>query len=227
MMTSKVHAATMGLLLVVAAPASQAALAADLGGGPPPRDFAPPSRAEVERWSGFYIGATAGYGFGSGRAGGDIGDISFDQDGALGTILAGYNWQRGSTVFGLETDVGTGNLGTSTATAFGTLHSEINAFGSFRARAGLLVSPALLLYGTAGLAWADFNFDITGGASRSETFFGWQAGVGAEFAFSPRVTLRAEYLFTDLSSERVVHSGFNDSYDPDFHTVRAGIAFKF
>ena len=41
------------------------------------------------------------------------------------------------------------------------------------------------------------------------------------------VSLRLEYIYTDLGAERVVHGGQLNSYDPDFHTVRAGIAFKF
>ena len=203
--------------------------AADLGSGPrerPAPDYGTPSLVEVQRWSGFYLGATGGYSFGSGRAGGDIGSSSFDHDGWVATVLAGYNWQIGSTVLGIEADIGTGDFGTNTSTGLGQLGSELNWFGSLRGRAGYLVTPSLLLYATAGLALADMEFTLAG-ASASETFYGYQVGGGAEMALSPRSTLRLEYIYTDLDSEGLSHGALSNTYDPDFHTVRAGIAFKF
>lgn len=226
MMSKTWTACLLALPLLVHAP--QPASAADLGGGPPPpRDFAPPPRSDIERWNGFYLGATAGYAFGSAAASGDIGSFSFDQEGWAGTIFAGYNWQIGQMVLGVEADVGTGDLGSSAETAAGTLQSETNVFGSLRARAGILFSPALLLYATAGLAWADMDFNLTGSSTQSETFFGYQVGGGAELALSSSVGLRLEYIFTDLGSESLTQSGLSNTFDPDYHTVRAGISFKF
>lgn len=212
--------------------AASTALAADLGGRPvrPPRDFAPPyyrPQSNLESWTGFYVGGTLGYGFGEGRTGGDIGRFGLDQDGALGTIFAGYNWQAGRGVFGLEADLGTGGFGSRTSAGLGNLQTEINAMGSFRARAGLLVTPALMLYATGGLAWANMEFGYAGLTKVSDTLFGYQVGAGAEYLMGSNVSLRLEYLYTDLERERVLHSGQTNFYDPDFHQVRAGIAFKF
>lgn len=215
-------AATLGL---------SSAIAADLGGTPvrPPRDFSPPyeRRLDLERWTGFYLGGTLGYGWGDGRTIGDAGAFSFDQQGAIGTILAGYNWQLGRSVFGLEADVGTGQLAARTSTAFGTLEHDLHTMGSFRGRAGFLLTPSLLLYGTAGLAWANMDIGYAGAPQKSDTFFGYQVGTGAELMMTNNVTLRLEYIYTDLERDRVLHSGQANFYDPDFHTVRAGIAFKF
>lgn len=205
--------------------------AADLGGErtgrgghyPPPPD----NYLEIERWTGFYLGGTLGYGWGDGRTSGDIGSFPFEQSGTIGTIYAGYNWQLGRTVLGLEADIGTGDFGTSETTPSGALKSSLNALGSFRGRAGFLVSPALLIYGTAGLAWADMDFQMVGDKARSETFFGYQVGIGAELMVSNNVTLRLEALHTGFDSERVVHSGMTNGFEPDFDTVRAGISFKF
>lgn len=224
-----------GLLACALAGAAVAAgpvRAADLGGAPvrPPRDFAPPyyeQRSEFERWTGLYVGGTLGYAFGDARARGDIGNFPFEQEGAVGTIFAGYNWQIGRTVLGVEADIGTGGFGAEKVTPFGTLQTEVNAIGSFRARAGLLLSPALLVYGTAGLAWANMDIGFAGLTHQSETFFGWQIGTGAELMVSRNVTLRLEYLFTDLEKSGVVHSGQTNGYDMEFHTVRAGVSFKF
>lgn len=217
--------------LLTLAAATGAAPAADLGGGPPPRgrpapDYGTPPLVDVQRWSGFYLGATGGYSFGSGEAGGDIGTFSFDHDGWAASILAGYNWQMGATVLGVEADLGTGDLGTSTATGAGTLGSELNWISSVRARAGFLMMPALLLYATAGVAWADMEFSLPGG-SASDVFFGYQVGGGAELAVTPNSSLRLEYVYTDLDSASLSHAGLSNTYDPEFHTVRAGFAFKF
>lgn len=204
------------------------AFAADLGGAPRrPRDVPVYEPLQIERWTGFYFGGTLGYGWGEGRATGAVGAIPFDQDGITGTILAGYNWQIGSAVLGVETDVGTGDMSARTSTAFGTLEHDLSWYGSFRGRAGFLVSPAMLLYGTAGLAWANMDVGFANASKTSETFWGYQLGAGAEWMMSRNLTLRLEYIYTDLDSQRVTHSGLTSTYEPDFHTVRAGISFKF
>jgi outer membrane immunogenic protein len=201
--------------------------AADLGGGPPYPAPMPPPRLDIERWTGFYVGGALGYGFGDGSASGDIGTFSFEQSGLLGSLYAGYNWQLGRAVLGIEADVGTGDFGTSDGNAVGDLQSSLNATGSLRARYGYLLTPALLVYGTAGLAWADMDFKVVGDSTQSETFFGWAYGGGAELAVSDSITLRLEYLYTDLDSERLVHAITTNTYDPSFNTVRAGVSFKF
>jgi outer membrane immunogenic protein len=219
--------------VLAGAMAATAVVAADLGPARPirpPADFAPPferERLQIERWTGFYIGGTLGYGLSSGRTGGDIGSIPFDLDGGLATVFAGYNWQQGALVLGLETDVGTGWLSVSEPTPSGRLDADLNVYGSARARLGALLTPSLLLYGTAGLAWASMDFNLQGGQSRSETFLGYQVGLGGEMMISRNVTLRLEYNFTDLGAERVIHGGQQNVYDPDFHTVRAGISLRF
>ena len=208
-----------------------AALAADLGDGRPvrpPRDFNPPIETrDIGPWSGFYLGATAGYGWGQGRADGDVGQFGFDRSGALGTIFAGYNWQIGRSVLGVEADIGTGNLKSSTVTGFGTFNTELNSMGSVRARAGVLLTPALLLYGTGGFAWANYDVGLNGFQSQSKTFTGYQLGAGGELMISNNVTLRTEYIYTGLGREVLSSGGFANGYDPSSHTVRAGIAIKF
>ena len=139
---------------------------------------------DIGPWSGFYLGATAGYGWGQGRADGDLGRIGFDQSGGLGTIFAGYNWQMGRAVIGAEADIGTGSLKSSTVSPIGTFNTELNSNGSIRGRAGLLLTPALLLYGTAGFGWANYDVGIDGFKSQSKTFTGLQVGAGAELMLS-------------------------------------------
>lgn len=204
--------------------------AADLGPYRPRGAPAPamstwePSR--IERWTGFYLGATYGYGWGASGVEGASGVFNYDQSGGIGTLHGGYNWQSGSGVFGLEADIGLASHGGSAQIGGSKLTSDINALGSVRARAGLLTMPALLVYATGGFAWADMDIKVNG-VRASETFTGYQLGAGAEYMIAPQWTLRVEYLYTDLDKERLNHGGVVNTYDPDLHTVRAGISFKF
>jgi len=220
-----------GALLVAATLASGPVAAADLGDGRsvrPPQDFAPPiPMNDIGPWSGFYLGATAGYGFGQGRADGDNGRVPFDQSGALGTVFAGYNWQMGRAVLGVEADIGTGNLKSSTSGTFNVLNTELNSMGSFRGRAGLLVTPALLLYGTAGIGWASYDIGLTGFPSETKTFTGLQVGAGLEYMISRNMTLRTEYIYSDYGREVLSNTAGANGYKPDSHAIRAGVAIKF
>ena len=220
-----------GALFASSALGALPALAADLGDGRPvrpPRDFNPPIESrDIGPWSGFYLGATAGYGWGQGRIDGDVSQSGFDQKGALGTIFAGYNWQIGRTVLGVEADIGTGNLKSATATTFGTLNTELNSMGSVRGRAGVLLTPALLLYGTGGFAWSNYDVGLSSGQSQSKTFTGYQLGAGAELMISSNVTLRTEYIYTGLGREVLSTGGLVSGFDPSSQAIRAGVAIKF
>lgn len=201
-----------------------AASAADLGGyRAPPEPAYDRAPLDIERWTGFYLGGAVGYGWGEGRSRGDLGSFKFDQDGAVGSIYAGYNWQFGRTVFGVETDIGTGDMSSST----NGITSDLNVMGSVRGRAGYLLTPSLLLYGTAGWAWANMDIGADGLGSKSQTFSGLQYGVGGEFRVTHNVALRLEYLHTDFDRESVDLGGAVNSFRPDFDTVRAGLSFKF
>ena len=71
-------------------------------------------------WTGFYVGGNIGGSWGRmntdfSLAGAPIGSKSQNMNGWLGGIQAGYNWQRGAWVFGVEGDIqATSQKGTST-----------------------------------------------------------------------------------------------------------------
>ena len=141
---------------------------------------------------------------------------------------AGYNLQAGGAVFGLETDIDW----TSTSKTFSfasaplavydpsdVLHvnasARLNWLGTTRARIGIVATPdyRLMVYGTGGVAYGGGNgylnvFDNLAGlawhGAPSSTRVGWTIGVGAEYAFTDNVTLKAEYLYYNLGSSNVV-----------------------
>ena len=218
------------MLAAVAAALAAPALAADLGGGPVrPFDGSPRAHyrpLDIERWTGLYFGGTLGYGFGATDVSGGSGAFDLDANGGVGTLFAGYNWQAGRAVLGLEADIGTGYLDDSIGAGAGIVSSDLNVMGSLRARAGFLVTPAFMVYGTAGLAAADFDFRANG-ITASETLYGYQIGTGTELAISPKWSMRMEYIYTDFSPESLNPAGLTNNYDPDFPTVRAGFSYKF
>jgi outer membrane immunogenic protein len=135
--------------------------------------------APVQAWTGGYLGATAGYGWGESAS--TIAAIDtvlvpfFQSQGSMPTSLhpafkgfigggeVGYNWQAGRWVTGLEADFSYSGLRgdmISYAPPIGanpeTLTSQsatLSWFGTVRARAGALVTPETLLFATGGLAY--------------------------------------------------------------------------
>jgi outer membrane immunogenic protein len=200
----------------------------------------------VYSWTGFYIGANAGYSWGRDpidvsatarsrvfRAFGlpaellvsDTGVVPFvlgtgtaNVNGPLAGGQIGYNWQSGAFVYGLETDLQwTGQKGgvlfcfppACGPGAFqAAVDHKLDWFGTFRARAGWLVDPRVLLYATGGLAYGQVTTTATGGVvgqpfatlSAKGTRAGWTVGGGIEGALSNNWTVKAEYLYMDLGN---------------------------
>jgi outer membrane immunogenic protein len=133
--------------------------------------------------------------------------------------VAGYNWQHGTFVYGVEGDwnwVGAKvtndvapdpiNFNQGLSSSF-----DVEWLATVRGRAGLAVD-ATLLYVTGGLAFGkvnnSFNFLNPDGTpflafAQSETKVGWTAGVGVEHMFTPNWTVRAEFRYVDLGSTKV------------------------
>ena len=166
------------------------ALAADMAPAPVYTKAPPPPVVAVYNWTGFYIGANAGYAQGRANtssvfdcpAGGGSCDLNFPQNLAvvsaqgtgslnkgsfIGGGQAGYNWQASSFVFGLEGDVQgldysrsiftSSGLPGSIATSNVSIGAKADWLATARARAGFLVTPQLLVYGTGGAAFTTFR----------------------------------------------------------------------
>ena len=149
--------------------------------------------------------------------------------GAIGA-LAGYNLQRGCTVFGIEADwswTSAGSKRTYTGNGDPTelainLDDKVRWFGTLRTRTGVVVDN-LLLYATGGLALAKTrnSWQAVDESTLTETFtdsatrWGWTAGVGTEWALSNNLSIKSEALYVRLSERSV--SGFSPSADRAFN----------
>ena len=125
---NRISAALLGAVAAVAL--AQAASAADLPVKAPPA----PIVAAPYNWSGFYLGGQFGYLWGRTRVeeNGVLTEPDAKTNGAIGGLLAGYNWQTGPYVFGLEADASWSNAhGTGVAAVIpNTYDLNWNAHGA-------------------------------------------------------------------------------------------------
>jgi outer membrane immunogenic protein len=199
-------------------------------------------------WGGLYAGIN--YGGGAGRA--SQSDILFDRGhydvgGGLIGGTVGYNFQRGSMVYGVEGDLDyttikgatSGNPATFGACGFVSLincETKLNWLGTARARIGVAVDR-LLPYLTAGAAFGSLKssegappFGLFG--SGTSTRVGWTAGVGVEARLDDRWSAKLEYLYVDLGNREgfVEQPGgltLSESVSFRTHILRSGLNYKF
>jgi outer membrane immunogenic protein len=202
----------------------------------------------IYNWSGFYIGANAGAAWGrsdtstklpcqntnfppgflctvtdpaEGPGVAATGSGSISGNGVTGGVQAGYNWQRGHWVYGLEADFGALDLRTSRQVtrpyvanlapfAYSIANSaDTDWLFTVRGRVGWAFSN-LLLYTTGGLAVTDlhasnsFSDNLFWPAgfswSRSQVKAGWTLGGGVEWGVNRNWSVKAEYLYVKFGS---------------------------
>jgi outer membrane immunogenic protein len=199
-----------------------AAGAADLGVAPAPVYKAP---AYVSDWAGFYLGVEGGYGWGKVTSANGLFDFAdTTTKGGLFGGYAGYNWQYGSVVVGLEVDFDGADIN-GTGLAFnGPVTFKTNELGSARARLGYAVLPNWLIYGTAGLGVGHTSATFLSGVQDGVSQFGWTAGVGVEYKITNSWIARAEYLHYDFDESSTTEL---DSVINKVDVVKGGLSYKF
>jgi outer membrane immunogenic protein len=232
------------------------ASAADLGSlkkSPPP----PPA---AFTWDGFYLGGQIGAGRAMDKlietdptSNQETGYGSLGERGIIGGAHAGYNWQFGSVVTGLEGDFEETSLrknihcedepGTGACyPATYSLRTALPWQGSARARLGYAFGN-ILVYGTAGAAIADVSTRYTtsfpraflnGSQSFDRTKAGATIGAGVEYAIDANWSVRAEYRFSDFgkisnapTSAGVFWNGYSEHHSVEENAVLFGISYKF
>lgn len=178
-------------------------------------------------WQGLYMGGHGGY---------SIASVMPDKYPAFETyggsfgLHAGYNWQMGSIVLGVEGDTSWQDTqGWRDLRGFAIFNGRTDFASSLRLRAGYAFDN-VLFYATAGASLSRLNVALDTGLStyrESELLNGYVLGGGLEVKLSHSMSGRIEAL----------HYGFNDK---TFHfntgwlpvkssttTIRAGLTFHF
>lgn len=211
------------------------ALGADLPVSPLPPPQAPavyiPEPPQFS-WTGFYVGANAGYAWGSGSGSFNSGTIPFSATANAFNIggQLGYNYQYGPAVFGLEGDF-QGNLaGTGTlSSALGNVALTEPWFGTARARLGYAFDR-LMIYATGGGVYGRLgsNGTMAGTAfSSSSNYWTWTVGGGAEWAFYGPWSAKIEYLYGGAPSSLPSLPVTNVSGSGSTNLIRAGLDYHF
>jgi outer membrane immunogenic protein len=239
---------------------------------------AAPIAVATNTWTGFYIGGNLGAIGGTKNSasltGSSDGDFSAglvgnrvqssSNVGVLFGPVVGYNYQISpSFVVGAEADYGWANAdrrstfhnsvdlfgnGAAMYDVNATSRSQLDSFGTLRARVGYLATPNLMLYGTAGLAFGSVKHtvhaidtitvpegvatfsDVTAKGTKSKV--GWTAGVGAEYALNRNWSVKVEYLYANLGKSSVSFPGtgfynYAAKNKNEFQLVRAGVNYRF
>lgn len=184
-----------------------------------------------DSWSGFYVGIHGGYGWKDN----DFAEVisvnplvtigGIESEGSVFGGQAGYNWQRGPVVGGLEIDFSASNISGNSApvvrnfggglTITDTQGDDVKYLGTVRGRLGFAPGGCcsnFLVYGTAGLAWErvdriDTQVLVAPGVSQTvvtrdpRDWFGWVVGAGVEAKLAGTGWIgRIEYLHYDFGS---------------------------
>lgn len=173
-------------------------------------------------WTGFYVGANAGYGWGNVNANGfaNVGDL----DGFVGGGQIGYNYQMGQFVLGLEADLQAADL--SSGNNLGLVRVKTDYFGTVRARVGVAFDR-FMPYITGGWAYGNVKTSIPAlafSSDRSHTG-GYAVGGGLEYAITNNLIAGVEYLYVDLGEKSILNTG--TKVGTDFSVVRARLSYKF
>jgi outer membrane immunogenic protein len=210
-----------------------------------------PIPAPVFSWTGFYIGVHGGGAWfdkdwtGVGCVGCPIPGGGHTASSWLVGGQVGFNYQSGIWVLGVEADASWTDLKGSNPNLVAPLlfqdNSKTNAFGTVAGRIGLAANQALF-YVKGGGAWADdrffTSFIATPGTAlqlSDQTRWGWMVGVGAEYAFTPNWSVKAEYNHLDFGTHTATLQPqpgcgcFTFSYDikQTIDVVKVGLNYRF
>ncbi len=235
------------LASVAAVMAAAPAFAADLPRRSEPlAPMAPIAAPPAFSWTGFYVGANAGwhwadtnsnYSYATGVTG--PGGFGGEEDGFTAGATVGYNMQYNQFVVGLEgdwnwVDVSRGGRGTIVSGGAGVIsgNSSMDWLATGRARIGLAYDR-FMIYGTGGLAVAEVDVNSTingfGTGGGSDTRWGWTVGGGVEYSLMNNWSTKVEYLYYKLEDKSYsLPAGFGSfKSEPEGSILRAGLNYRF
>jgi outer membrane immunogenic protein len=224
-------------------------------------------------WTGFYVGGNVGAGIGTTESSVGVGPaltalsgmpitataplVSETFNGFIGGMQAGYNWQRGVFVLGVEGDLDAAGLqGNAPCVLVLNCTMKHDWFADITGRVGVVAVERTLIYLKGGVAWEGSNFTVGNSvnvagttllvnASGSGTQTGGLLGMGVEYAFLPNWSAKLEYNYIDFGTRSFSASiGTNAAFagtglaalsgaqvpvsiTENEHLIRAGVNYRF
>ena len=195
--------APLALVLALAAPGAEADELYRTNTGPSGADF-----------SGVEIGPDLGAALGSAS--------SANISGPAGGAHVGYNFEANRIVGGVEADAMFSGIRSGT---YGSASFSQDFLSSARIKGGYAFGD-LMAYGTFGGAWSTTNYQDLG-VSSDKTIKGLAYGVGAEYAITRNVSLRAELLHYDFGNASYVTPYSSQEIYTSTNVVRVGGSVHF
>jgi outer membrane immunogenic protein len=183
-------------------------------------------------WDGAFIGAFAGYGWGTvSDEDGLVTDPTEDDystEGWLAGVTAGYNFTLSEAlVAGIVADVAWADINGENTTD--GVSFKTDWVGSIRGRLGI-DAGAFLPYVTAGIAFANNTATFDDGdvvTEDTQVHTGWTAGAGVEFAVADNVSLDLQYRYSDYGTATYDLNGGEYDLGLTSHAITAGVNFRF
>lgn len=226
----------IAVLLLAAAGMSfaGAASAADLGTAPIYRKAAP---VEAWSWTGSYVGLYIGGASGNNVDTTDAFIANRTSYGlgssVIGGYTDGYNWQVAPNwLIGYESETGYMKLKGSAlypGTALNAATETGSLYSVWAARLGYVMDKSLL-YVKGGAVLTRFDSSSRNGMiSDHEYEFGYAIGGGWEYAFAPKWSVKAEYLYLGFDKDLTFGTGpqMATSHFGGVHTGKVGVNYKF
>jgi lipid A 3-O-deacylase len=189
-----------------------------------------PAAAGTANFTGWYVGAAGGVQSASGHWDG----ASETRRGAAFTGLAGYNWQSGQAVFGLEVDATAPSSELKATCSASGVSCKIAMPGLFsiRPRAGWVIDNTLF-YATGGLALAAWDDSASSAAgvrlvTTKSINHGVALGIGIDHKLTSQLVTRAEVLHYGIYGKDLTVPGIGVTSPQLQNTVgRIGLSWAF
>jgi outer membrane immunogenic protein len=190
-------------------------------------------------WTGFYVGGFVGGIWGKkdwveivGPVPGGV--IHPDFDGVIGGVQGGFNYQFGRWVAGIEGEWGATNAdgtGPCISSAAITCGVDVKWLAMHTGRLGYAVWDRTLVYVKGGGVWVREEYPTAPGTPFAFTAQhrrdGWTIGGGVEYAFLPNWSIKAEYNYLDLGTDRLDFNGAIEDITQEAHIAKVGINYRF
>jgi outer membrane immunogenic protein len=219
----------------------------------------PAATAPVYDWTGVYVGAFGGGGYGNHNVNNANGTntafsdftANYSSTGGVAGGEAGYNWQSGSYIVGVEGDLFWSGIKGSDASQFGASAfpgvtgidaDNLRWGGTLRVRGGFTVDRWLMFF-TGGYAFGDIQHTNTPPVGTglpvdkfNVTANGLTAGAGFAYAITNNVSAKFEYRYYNFNGYNrpgsaltglTVNGQLPYTTNSSFSVVSVGLDFKF
>jgi outer membrane immunogenic protein len=173
--------------------------------------FSTTAASAQKTWTGFYVGVQGGRAWAEPNYHNDVSgfDLSWHTKGDFAGGMAGYNYQLGNVVLGLQGEYNYADIAGSEVNIFTNIHTaHLRNFGSIDGRLGLAFLGNTMFYGIGGVAFGDIKQKFSGPTGTPSTTYsgadrvGWDLGAGIEVAFGRGWTGRIEYRHYEFGADR-------------------------